>query len=368
MPGSWSDKQYDWGLLVPVVLLGLVGLLALYSASASGLPAFQSDLCLKQGVRIGGGLVLVFACLMFNYKTLDNWATGVYLLSVGLLLGVIFFGKEAGGSQRWLVLGPVTIQPSEFAKLAVVVVLAKYYARNTSLDGFTLKTLIPPIVLTLIPCVLIIKQPDMGTAILIGLIAAFVTFFVKIERRTLYWLSGALVVLFPLFWFFVFKDYQKQRILTFWDPQRDPLGAGYHIIQSKIAIGSGMVTGKGFLQGTQNALAFLPEQHTDFILSVLAEEWGFVGGVVVLLLYLMVLIWAVSIAYQCRDDFGVILATGITAIMFWQVFVNVGMVTGLMPVVGVPLPLISYGGSSVVTFMLGIGILLNISRKRLGVD
>lgn len=368
MPGSWSDKQYEWGLLVPVVLLGLVGLLALYSASASDPSAFQRALCMKQGARIGGGLMLVLICLLFNYKTLDSWAAGIYLLSVGLLVGVIFFGKEAGGAQRWLTLGPVTIQPSEFAKLAVVVVLAKYYARNATLEGFTLRTLIAPIVLTLIPCLLIIKQPDLGTAILVMMIAGFMTVFVKIKKRTLSILAGVPIVLFPFAWFFGFKEYQRQRILTFLDPQRDPLGSGYHIIQSKIAIGSGMITGKGFMQGTQNALAFLPEQHTDFILSVLAEEWGFVGGAVVLFLYLLVLIWAISIAYQCRDDFGIILATGITAMIFWQVFVNIGMVMGLMPVVGVPLPLISYGGSSVITFMLGIGILLNISRKRLGVD
>ena len=182
------------------------------------------------------------------------------------------------------------------------------------------------------------------------------------------WLIGTGGVLVSLAWFFFLKGYQKQRILTFLNPDRDPLGAGYHIIQSKIAIGSGMLFGKGFLKGTQNALSFLPEQHTDFILSVLAEEWGFLGTAFVLVLYLLLLIWGLNIAYGCRDTFGTILAVGVTSMFFWQVFINVGMVMGLLPVVGVTLPLISYGGSSVVTSLVGIGILMNISMRRFMVE
>ncbi len=179
------------------------------------------------------------------------------------------------------------------------------------------------------------------------------------------WVAAGLVsVIAPLMWFFGLHDYQKMRILTFLNPDRDPLGSGYHIIQSKIAIGSGMLTGKGFLQGTQNALSFLPEQHTDFILSVLAEEWGLAGCSILLILYLLLLLSGLNIAYNCRNTFGSILAMGITVMIFWQIFINIGMVMGLMPVVGVPLPLVSYGGSSVMTNMMGLGILLNISMRR----
>jgi rod shape determining protein RodA len=214
---------------------------------------------------------------------------------------------------------------------------------------------------------LIVKQPDLGTALLLIIIAGSMTLFVKIEKRSLLALvvSGSLTV--PMVWF-VLKDYQKQRILTFLNPDRDPLGAGYHIIQSKIAIGSGMLVGKGYLKGTQNALSFLPEQHTDFVFSVFAEEWGFAGCAVLILVFLMLIVWALNVAYSCRDPFGSIMAVGISAMIFWQVFVNIGMVMGLMPVVGVPLPFISYGGSSVATMMMSVGLLISISMRRFTIE
>lgn len=360
-------RQFDWGLLLLVLLIGAVGVIVLYSAAASEFDSIQNTLFTKQIVWLVIGMVLALVSLFFNYKSLDGWAMAIYCFNIALLIGVIFWGREAGGSRRWLPMGPVAVQPSELMKITITIILARYYARHASLEGLTLRTLFIPMVLTLVPFALIVAQPDLGTAMLLVLIAASITVFVKIEKRTIGVLTGVFVTLVPFIWSFLLKSYQKQRILTFFDPDRDPLGAGYHIIQSKIAIGSGMIFGKGFMKGTQNALAFLPEQHTDFILSVLAEEWGFLGTGVVLLLYLLVIIWGVSIAYQCRDAFGIILAVGISAVIFWQVFINVGMVMGLMPVVGVPLPLISYGGSSVVTFMLGIGILINISIKRLGI-
>lgn len=273
------------------------------------------------------------------------------------------FRQVCGGSRRWLVLGPVTVQPSELAKVGVIIILARYYANNASKRGFTIKGLFKPALMVLLPFMLIVKQPDLGTGLLIVLIAASMAFFAKIEKRSLITMITTGVVSGPLVWFFL-KPYQKQRILTFINPDRDPLGAGYHIIQSKIAIGSGMLTGKGFLKGTQNTLSFLPEQHTDFIISVLAEEWGFAGSALFLLVYLAFLIWGFNIAHKSRDSFGTILAVGITAMIFWEVFINIGMVMGLMPVVGVPLPLISYGGSSVITTMLGIGILMNVSMRR----
>lgn len=218
-------------------------------------------------------------------------------------------------------------------------------------------------VLTLIPFAIIVRQPDLGTGMVVVLIALSITVFVKIERRAMIYIISGCTVTVPLVWFFL-KGYQKRRILTFLDPERDPLGAGYHIIQSKIAIGSGMIWGKGYLQGTQNALDFLPEQHTDFIFSVLAEEWGLVGSGMLLLLFFLLILWGLNIAQSCRDPFGVILAVGVTAMIFWQVVINIGMVMGLMPVVGVTLPFISYGGSSIVTVMVGIGLLMNVSMRR----
>ena len=242
-----------------------------------------------------------------------------------------------------------------------MIVLARYYSKDANTRGFTLRELFRPFVLTLIPFVLIVKQPDLGTAGLLLLIAGSITLFVKIERRSLIYLMVTCAAVIPMVWFFL-KEYQQRRILTFLDPDRDPLGAGYHIIQSKIAIGSGMISGKGFLKGTQNALSFLPEEHTDFIFSVLAEEWGFVGSVVVVLLFLMLIFWGLNIAQGCREPFGTIMAVGITSMFFWHVIINIGMTMGLAPVVGVPLPFISLGGSNLFMSLVAVGTMLNIAQ------
>ena len=284
-----------------------------------------------------------------------------------MLISVLVFGKYVGGSRRWLILGPISIQPSELVKISIIAILAHYYSKDAYTRGFTLRELIRPFVLTMIPIVLIVRQPDLGTAMLIVLIAAAMTIFVKIERRSLIYLIVTSSVIIPLIWFFL-KAYQKQRILVFLDPDRDPLGAGYHIIQSKIAIGSGMIGGKGYLKGTQNALSFLPEEHTDFIFSVLAEEWGFIGSIFLIVFFFVLIFWGLNVAMKCREPFGTILAVGITSMIFWQVLINIGMAMGLMPVVGVPLPFISYGGSSVLTTAIGIGLLLNVSMRRFLLD
>ena len=362
------DRRYityfDWGLLALTFMLGFFGLMTLYSAVMAGVPTPQKALFVKQLIWYGIGLAAMLVCLLFNYKLLERWGLVVYLACVLMLVWVMFFGKYVGGSRRWLVVGPLTLQPSELVKIAVIIVLARHYAKYVSSRGFSLRDLQVPAALTLIPFVLILQQPDLGTAGLLVLIAATMTLFVKIERRSLLFMVGtALVMVFPV-WFFVLKDYQKQRILTLFNPEGDPLGTGYHIIQSKIAIGSGFLTGKGFLQGTQNALSFPPEQHTDFIFSVLAEEWGFLGASILILAFLVFLFWSLNIAFGCREPFGTILAVGITAMIAWQFVINIGMVMGLMPVVGVPLPFISYGGSSLLTTLICVGILMNISMRR----
>ncbi len=362
------DRRYftyfDWGLLALTFLLGLFGLMTLYSAVMAGVPTPQKALFTKQLIWYGIGLSAMLFCLLFNYKLLERWGLVIYAICILMLVWVMFFGKYVGGSRRWLILGPVSLQPSELVKIAVIIVLARYYAKYVSSRGFNLRSLQIPAVLTLIPFVLILRQPDLGTGGLVVLIAATMTLFVKIERRSLLLLMGsAFVMIFPL-WLFVLKDYQKQRILTLFNPEGDPLGTGYHIIQSKIAIGAGFLTGKGFLKGTQNALSFLPEQHTDFIFSVLAEEWGFMGASILILAFLVFIFWSLNIAFGCRDPFGTILAVGITAMISWQFVINIGMVMGLMPVVGVPLPFISYGGSSLLTTLICVGILMNISMRR----
>jgi rod shape determining protein RodA len=249
------------------------------------------------------------------------------------------------------------------AKVAIIIILSRYFAKLINTDGLTLRDLVVPALLTALPFGLVVRQPDLGTAMVIALIAGAMTLFAKIDRRALSWLIATCTLLVPLIWLFL-RGYQKQRILTFLNPDRDPLGAGYHIIQSKIAIGSGMLSGKGFLKGTQNALSFLPEQHTDFIFSVLAEEWGLMGSLTVIVLFLIIIAWGLSIAGRCRDPFGTLLSVGITAMIAWQVLINIGMVMGLMPVVGVTLPFVSYGGSSIVTMMMGVGLLMNVSMRR----
>ena len=360
-------QYFDWGLLGLALVLGGLGLLTLYSVVTADPTVGQKTLYYKQLTWLCGGLFLMAAAFLFNYKLLDRYAFVVYIISVLLLIAVLLIGKVGGGSKRWLALGPISIQPSEFVKLAVIVVLARYYSKNAYTRGFTLRDLITPLVLVLIPAVLIVRQPDLGTALLIFIIAGSMTLFVKIERRSLLLLFTSGIIAVPMVWF-VLKEYQKRRIMTFLDPDRDPLGAGYHIIQSKIAIGSGMFTGKGYLKGTQNALSFLPEQHTDFVFSVFAEEWGFAGSAIMVLIFLLLIIWGLNVAYGCRDPFGTIMAVGISAMIFWQVFVNIGMVMGLLPVVGVTLPFISYGGSSIVTMMIAIGLLINVSMRRFTIE
>jgi rod shape determining protein RodA len=370
--GTMIDRRlihnFDWGLLLIVVLLGAVGLTTVYSAvTADPPPAAQRVLFYKQMIWFALGWVVMTASFSFSYRVLERWAHPIYIVCVLLLLGVVVFGKLAGGSRRWLALGPLHLQPSELIKIAIVLVLAKYFSKGSDPRGAGLRELVRPMLMTALPCGLIVIQPDLGTAGLVGLIAVTIALFVKVERRTLLLLVASAGALIPFIWSLL-KEYQKQRILTFLNPDQDPLGSGYHIIQSKIAIGSGMIYGKGYLQGTQNALSFLPEEHTDFIFSVLAEEWGAVGSMLVLLLFLILILRGLSIAHRCRDPFGTILAVGITALLAWQVMINVGMTMGLMPVVGVPLPLISYGGSSTLTVSICIGVLMNIRMRRFLVE
>ena len=354
-------QNFDWVLLGLVVIICATGIVNLYSAGynrGEGTPLY-----VKQLYWLAVGLGVMFVTLTYDYRHLEKLSYPIYILSILLLLAVMFGGKMVSGSRRWLPLGPFAFQPAELAKIAIILVLATYFNRRPRMEAMRLKDLIVPGVLVLIPVALIIKQPDLGSGILVALVAASIILFVGVRWRTLMGCGLTLVMLSPVIWHFL-KDYQRQRVLTFLDPEKDPLGAGYHILQSMIAVGSGQFWGKGFLQGTQSQLYFLPEQHTDFVFSVFAEEWGFVGSAVLLLLFTALALWGLSVARDCKERFGHLLALGVTALIFWQIFINLCMVTGFLPVVGIPLPLFSYGGSSLITTLLGVGFLLNIRMRR----
>ncbi len=356
-------NSFDWGLLTVTCLICLLGLGLLYSAIMVSEADVRMTVFYKQLLWIGMGLVIMAGMCLFHYRHLDKWGPVVYGLSLVLLICVHLFGKHAGGSTRWLEMGPFNLQPSEPVKIAVIIILARYFAQTARKTGITFNQLLIPAVLTLVPFLLVATQPDLGTAGTLLLIAAAMALFAKIERKTLISLLLIMMVIIPAGWK-TLQPYQKERLLTLLSPDRDPLGAGYHIRQSKIAVGSGQIFGKGYLEGTQKKLSFLPEQHTDFIFSVLAEEWGFAGSLFLLFLYLLLIAFAVNIGSGCRDAFGTFLCAGIAAMIFLQVVINISMVMGLMPVVGMPLPLISYGGSSIFTIITGVGLLMNVSMRR----
>jgi len=356
-------QNFDYPLLGLVLLLALIGILNLYSAGFNRTAPGATPVYLKQIYWLTAGLGLMFLSLLYHYRHYEKVAGLLYVTSLLLLVLVMVAGKTVSGSRRWLVLGPLTLQPSELTKVAIILVLSRYFARRPQIAPLTLRDLVVPGGLALVPALLIIRQPDLGSGLLVLAVAGGIILFAGVHWRTLLTLGVAGGLLAPLTWPFL-KDYQKQRLLTFLDPEKDPLGSGYHIIQSKIAVGSGQFWGKGFLSGTQSQLYFLPEQHTDFAFSVFAEEWGFVGSALLLFLYVGLIMYGLLVARSCRDRFGQYLAVGVTGLLFWQVFINLSMVTGLMPVVGIPLPFLSYGGSSLITTLLALGVLMNVRMRR----
>ncbi|MFC1891029.1 rod shape-determining protein RodA, partial [Thermodesulfobacteriota bacterium] len=318
------------------------------------------SLC-KQGFLIGFGVLLVMTT--FDYHLLERLAYPIYFFVLFLLVLVLFVGQVHSGSQRWLSFGGLVFQPSELSKIAMVIIMAKYFSDHGEYSEYRLRDLWQPFILITLPFVLILKEPDLGSSLMLVFISFSIILFMKVKWSSLLILVIASISSAPFVWFNL-EEYQQKRILTFLMPDRDPLGAGYHIIQSKIAVGSGLLWGKGYLKGTQTRLNFLPEQHTDFAFSVLAEEWGFVGSIFLLLLYLFMVLWGINIAKNSKDKFGAILSVGIVAIVFWQLIINVSMTIGLLPVVGIPLVMFSYGGSSIISTMVGMGLLMNISMRR----
>lgn len=351
----------NWPLILSTLAICGLGVWNLASASRTH-PVWQVQLW-----WMFVGAVAVTLLLLFDYRWLATIAYPGYVVAVVALLGVVVKGKKVLGARRWLSLGPVQFQPSEFVKVALILCLARFFARDevgASKGEYGLLELVRPFLLILVPVALVIKQPDLGTGLVTFIIAMTMVMFAKVKWKTLSALLVTGVGTAVFAWFKLMHDYQKQRVLTFLNPEAYARKEGYHALQSVIAVGSGQWSGKGWGEGTQNQLSFLPEQHTDFIFSVWAEEHGFVGGMVLLGLYGFLVLSALSIAANARDKFGSMLSVGVAALFFWHAFINIGMVTGVMPVVGVPLPLLSYGGSSVVADLLGIGLLLNVSLRR----
>ena len=354
--------HFDWPLLACTLLVIGAGLLSVLSATHTP-DRLISSILIRQAAWAGIGLVLMFGVLSFDYHRLERYGYALYTAAILLLVATLVMGSSGGGARRWIGVGPFTIQPSEFAKIALVVAVARHLHRYVGERPLWVRTLLVPLLLLAPPAVLILKQPDLGTVIVLALTVGAVLLVAGLRLRLVALVVAVLAPAVPFIWQHL-KPYQQRRVLTFIDPDADPLGAGYHIIHSKIAIGSGMIDGKGFLSGTQNRLNFLPEQHTDFIFAVFAEEWGFIGAALLIGLYAVLLLRCFMVAARARDSFGVLVAFGLTAMIFCQVFVNIGMATGSLPVVGITLPFVSYGGSSLLACMLAIGLLMNISMRR----
>lgn len=366
--------QFDWGLLGAVLVICCVGLVNLYSAGYDPETTYRlfpwlpidmhSHAFGRQLFFLGLGLVVMTVTLSVPSQALHRYAYVFYGVCLVLLVAVLLFGVVVNGSRRWLSLGGFNLQPAEPMKLGLILALGRYLARNPpTLGGYSLRQLLVPGVMVAVPMALIIDQPDLGSALSVGIVGGAMILFMGVRPRIL--VCAVLVMLAVAYpaWH-ALHPYQQKRILTLFNPDADPRGSGYHIIQSKIAVGSGGLVGKGYLQGTQTQLEFLPEHTTDFIFSVVAEEWGFFGCVFVLLLYVYLIHRLLRVVARSKDLYGGVITVGVTAVLFFHTIINVGMVIGLLPVVGIPLPLLSHGGSSIVSAMVGLGIALGVSMRR----
>lgn len=353
----WFHIHLDLPLLAALLILMSVGLFVIYSAGGQDLELVQ-----RQVVRLGIGIGVMFVVAQFNPLSYQRWLLPAFIVGIALLVAVLVVGHVGKGAQRWLDLGFFMFQPSEVMKLFVPLVVAWYIARQPLPSRK--RELAVGALLVLLPTLLIARQPDLGTSLLVAASGIFVLFLAGASWRLIGLFAAAISAFTPVLWFYLMRDYQRQRVLTLFNPEREPLGSGYHIIQSKIAIGSGGLFGKGWMQGTQSQLEFLPERHTDFIFAVFAEEFGLVGIALLLSLYLFIIARGLVIAANAQQAFTRLLAGSLTLTFFVYVFVNIGMVSGLLPVVGIPLPLISYGGTSMVTLMAAFGILMAIQTHR----
>jgi rod shape determining protein RodA len=352
--------QINWFLIVLISLIAGVGFAMLYSAANGNIDPWAS----RQMLRFAAGLGLMLLIALIDVRVWLRHAYLIYAAALLLLIAVEVMGVAGMGARRWINLGLFQLQPSEVMKIALVLALARFYHGLHPEEIGRIRWLVVPAGLILVPVALVMRQPDLGTAILLVLTATAIMLLAGVRLWKFAAAFGASLLAIPLAWRFMLHSYQKDRVLTYLNPERDPLGAGYHIMQSKIALGSGGLFGKGFMQGTQSHLAFLPERQTDFIFTMLAEEFGLVGCLGLLSLYVLVIAYGYAIALRSRNQFGRLLATGVITSFFIYVFINMAMVMDLIPVVGVPLPLVSYGGTSMISLLIGFGLILSVYVHR----
>jgi rod shape determining protein RodA len=359
-PRLWQRiRGISWGLVLLICTAAGFGIAVLYSAADGSMEPWAA----KQTIRFAIALMLMVGAALVDIRHWFRAAYWVYAIVLALVVAVDLRGFAGMGAQRWIDLGLIQLQPSELMNVAVVLALARYFHSLSGEDVGRIRYLILPALTVGVPAALVLKQPDLGTAIMLLMGGAALFFIAGVRLRYFTLTAAAAAAALPGVWHFL-RDYQKSRIYTFLDPDSDPLGAGYHILQSKIALGSGGLFGKGFLQGSQSHLSFLPEKQTDFIFTTLAEEFGFVGGLGLLALYSLIIVYGFAIALRSRNHFGRLLGLGVVTNFFLSVFINTAMVMGLIPVVGVPLPLISYGGTAMLAVMFGFGLLINVGAHR----
>lgn len=352
-------RQVNLSMLALITVVSGIGFLTLYSAAQGSLEPWA----LKQMIRFAIGMALLLTAALVDIRIWMRHSYNLYGISLAMLVAVQIRGTVGMGAQRWIDLGVIQLQPSEFMKVSLILALARYFHGQSPEDFRRLTTLIIPLIMVLAPIGLVLKQPDLGTALML-LMSSAAMFFIAGVRMWIFGvaLAGGLGAI-PVAWQFL-HDYQRQRLIIFLNPDQDPLGAGYHITQSKIALGSGGVLGKGYMMGTQSRLNFLPEKQTDFIFTMFAEEWGMLGAIVLLILYCLMVAWGYSIALRCRSQFSRLLSLGIVTTFFLYFFINSAMVMGLVPVVGVPLPLISYGGTAMLSLLFAFGLVMSAHIHR----
>ncbi len=362
---EWKEaKKFDFNLGFVIMALTIIGLLNLYSATHAQSTTGLSKMFLSQATWMGIGWLIFISVSLINYSFIKHFVWFIYVTNLILLGSVKYFGKSFLGAQRWLDFGFFRFQPSETMKISLVLVLSLIFARHLKKQALDLQDLILPAIVTIIPFALTVTQPDLGTALIMIIILGSMVLYIGLRLKLILIALALMCLAAPLTWSFGMKDYQKQRVLNFLNPGKDLRGGGYNSRQSKIAVGSGNLFGRGYMQGTQSQLEFLPERHTDFIFSVLSEEHGFIGSTLTIILFFLLFISILRVAQSTEDPYGSLVCVGVGTILFWHFFINVGMVIGILPVVGVPLPLLSYGGSSMVTTMGSLGLVSSVSLKR----